>query len=165
MQLPGHTAVGSSCNARYFYFYSSNKWRAFYKQLNNKHCSCSIINKHVFREMTCEIYNQKWHNTHKDININTLDTHFRPELCGLQTQGLNNTYVRVCVVRVCVHVCECVFIRVRACLWVRVYPCARMSLSAYLSVCVCLSVYACSGVRVSETWSYVLTPTIGGLCL
>jgi len=34
--------------------------------------------------MTCEIYNQKGHNTHKDININTLDTHFRPELCGLE---------------------------------------------------------------------------------
>ena len=43
-------------------------------------------------------------NTHKDININTLDTHFRPELCGLQTQCLNNTYVRVCVVRVRVHI-------------------------------------------------------------
>jgi len=46
---------------------------------------------------------------------------------GLQTQGLNNTYVRECVVHV----------------------------SACLSVRGGLSVYACSGVRVSETWSYV----------
>ena len=117
------STIFTACIVYTFYFYSSNKWRAFYKQLNNKHCTCSIINKHVFREMTCEIYNQKWHNTHKDININTLDTHW-PELCGLQTQGLNNTYVRVCVVRVCVHVCECVFIHMRAPVCVCVFRCA-----------------------------------------
>ena len=34
--------------------------------------------------------------THRtDINIYTLDTQFRPELCFRQTQGWNNTCVRV----------------------------------------------------------------------
>ena len=34
--------------------------------MNNKLCTCSIINTHVFREMTCEIYNQ----------IRSYQTHF-----------------------------------------------------------------------------------------
>ena len=68
-----------------------------------------------------------------DINIYTLDTQFRPELCFLQTQGLTNTCVREWLVCVCVCVCERAYVYVRAC----------MSVSACVSVCACMSVCAC----------------------
>ena len=138
----------------HFYFYAYNKWRAFYKQLNNEHSTCSNINKEVNREIiyTNNTKHIEQKETYEAIYIYNLDTQFRTELCYLQNiPGLNNTCVRVCMV--CTSMCGvCVFI------------------SVCVFICVCVPVCrACVRVRafvyVGVIWSYVLSSTLGNICL